>query len=171
MAFGNIFNYVNQDGTPKEGVNLMQPYDGTASSGIASPQVLEWFRTHPGQDRFVNGVDQIPGSTWQQPTSSGDYTGTNADLEALLGKYQAGINVQDPNSIRLLVEAMNKDGIPAELSSDGLLLRVPGYDAGWVDPRQDQAYVQGRGGIRGWAFQPYYGSEDFDRLVAEGRNP
>lgn len=103
--------------------------------------------------------------------SSGDYAGTNADLEALLTRYQAGINVQDPNSIRMLAEAMQRDGIPAEVSADGLLIRVPGYDAGWVDPRQDKAFVEGRGDIRGWAFQPYYGSEDFDRLLAEGRNP
>lgn len=103
--------------------------------------------------------------------SAGDYSGSNADLEALLGRYQANIDATNPDSIRMLAEAMQRDGIPAEVSSDGLLIRVPGYDGGWVDPRQDKAWAEGRGDIRGWAFQPYYGSEDFDRLVAEGRNP
>lgn len=136
-------DYVNPDGSPKPGTNLMQPHGG--------------------------------GDPVTQPSGGGNapagYEKSNEEYEQLLKKYQQGIDATDPDSIRKLAEAMNRDGIPAEVSKDGLLIRVPGYDGGWVDPRQDKAYVEGRGGIRGWAFQPYYGKEDFDRLVSQGRNP
>lgn len=145
---------VNPDGTPKEGVNMMQPLDG-------------------------GGTDWSGQSTAPQPTPvntggggyADDYSKSNEDYQALLSKYQQGIDVSNPDSIRQLAAKMQADGVPAQVSEDGLLIKVPGYDGGWVDPRQDKAFVEGRGGIRGWAFQPYYGKEDFNRLTSQGRNP
>lgn len=126
MAF-RFSDYLNTDGTPKAGVNLMQPH------------------TDAGSTRF--GYDAQP----------------------IFEQYQQGLDYTAPDALDQLYARMRAGGVNVERKGD--LFRIPGTDAGWVDILQNKAAVEGRGPVRGWAYQPFYGSEDFDRLVAMGRNP
>ena len=83
----------------------------------------------------------------------------------------AGPDYADPNAVSNLYNNLKSAGRPVEYSGQGDLIKFLGDDAGSVDVLQNQAFEQGRGPVRGWAFQPFYGKDDRQRLLAEGRNP
>lgn len=156
MAF-SFMQYLNPDGTPKEGTNLKQPIN-------------------VGQQAMVGGdgmpVNQ-PGTltspaagTWTSDQGSGRF---GYDAKPIFDKYTSQIDYSAPDALDQLEAAMRRDGIQVERRGD--LFKIPGTDAGFVDILQNKAFVEGRGPVRGWAYQPFYGSEDFDRLTAMGRNP
>lgn len=95
----------------------------------------------------------------------------NSNAEQWLREAQQGLDYSDPNAVANLYRNLQAAGRPVEYSGSGDLIRFLGDDAGTVDVLQNKAFEQGRGPVRGWAFQPFYGKDDFNRLRSEGRNP
>ena len=134
----------------------------TSSSSRPLPPRSPWWRQASPSGSTTPMTGGAP--------AAGDAGRFGWDAKATFDKYTSQIDYTAPDALDQLYTRMRADGIMVERDKNDLF-RIPGTEAGWVDILQNKAHVEGRGPVRGWAYQPFYGREDFARLTALGSNP